>query len=207
MPYRNRVNPLGELVATTAKGTLMGNRGRLHDADKQIGRRQWTTRSWVTCALSYNGRKRELLAPNNYPELFFLDEATALAAGHRPCAECRRENHKRFIAAWRIGNGLSPDEKVRVVEIDPMLHADRTVPILRRPFMDVATLPDAAMVTLDGSRIWAKRNGDFREWSFEGYGPPEPPPSDHMIVITPVSTLGVLRAGYEADFHPTATDT
>ena len=204
MPYQNRVNPLGELVATSAKGTLMGNRGRLHDADQRIGRKRWTTKSWVTCALSFNGRKRQLLAPNNYTELFFLDEVTALTAGHRPCAECRRENHKRFIEAWRAGTGVPPDQKVRVGEIDPVLHADRIVPILSRPLTDVVALPDAVMVTVDGSRIWAKWNGSFREWSFEGYGPPEPAPSDQMIVVTPASTVRVLRAGYKVDAHSTA---
>ena len=206
MPYQNRVNPLGELVAISARGSLMGNRGRLHGVDKQIGRRRWTTQSWVTCALSFNGRKRELLAPNNYTELFFLDEATALAAGHRPCAECRRENYKRFIAAWRTGNGRSPDQKVTVGDIDVVLHADRTVPILRRPLMEVATLPEATMVTVDGSRVWAKWNGEFREWSFGGYGPPGPAPADHMIVVTPVTTVLALRAGYKVDGTPPGRD-
>lgn len=204
MPYQNRVNPLGDLVATSAKGTLMGNRGRLHDASQKIGQKRWTTKSWVTCALSFNGRKRQLLAPDNYTELFFLDEVTALAAGHRPCAECRRENHRRFIEAWRVGNGGPSDRKVRVGEIDPVLHADRIDPVATRPLVDVAMLPDAAVVTIDGSRMWAKWKGSYREWSFHGYGPPEPAPSGRMIVVTPASTLRVLQAGYEAGIHPTA---
>lgn len=105
MPLQNRVTPFGEIVASEARGTLMGNRGCLHDEHRNLGRRRWTTKSWVTCLLSFGGRRRELMRPGYYTELFFLDEATALAAGHRPCAECRREAFRRFVDGWATGTG------------------------------------------------------------------------------------------------------
>jgi len=95
MPLQNRVTPFGEIVASEARGTLMGNRGCLHDAHRALSRRRWTTRAWLSCLLSFGGRRRELMRPGYYTELFFLDEATALAAG--PCAECHREAFRRFI--------------------------------------------------------------------------------------------------------------
>jgi len=203
MPLQNRVNPLGELVANSARGMLMGNRGCLHDADKKIGRRRWTTQSWVTCALSFNGRQREIMAPQHYTELFFLDEATALSAGHRPCATCRRENHKRFIAAWLLGNDDPPDRKLLAPEINAVLHRERIMPVMNRSQAEVQDLPDAAMVTMDGSRTWVKWNGNFHEWSFDGYGGAVDAPSDRMVIVTPASTVRALRHGYVAEVHPT----
>lgn len=181
----------------------MGNRGCLHDADKKIGRRRWTTQSWVACALSFNGRQREIMAPKHYTELFFLDEATALSAGHRPCATCRRENHKRFVRAWHLGNDGPPDRKPQATEINAVMHRDRTIPIMKRPQAEVQDLPDATMVTMDGSRTWVKWNGNFHEWSFAGYGPAMEAPNDRMIVVTPASTVRALRHGYVAEVHPT----
>ena len=103
MPLQNRVTPFGEIVVSAARGTLMGNRGCLHDAERRLTGRRWTTRAWVTCALSFNGRRRQLMTPGFYTELFFLDEATALAAGHRPCAECRRSAYRAFKERWAEG--------------------------------------------------------------------------------------------------------
>src|SRR4051794_7148506 len=117
MPHRNRVTPNGEIVATPERGTLMGNRGVLHDVDG-AHRRDWQLRRWIACRLEFEGRHRELRRPGHYTELFFLDEATALAAGHRPCAECRREDYRRWQAAW-------PGADTAADAMDRVLHADR----------------------------------------------------------------------------------
>jgi hypothetical protein len=202
MPLQNRVDPLGQFVANTAKGILMGNRGILHDPEKRLGRARWKTKSWVTCALSFSGWKREIMAPHQYTELFFLDEATALAAGHRPCATCRRERFNVFLQSWQVAD-LSSEAKVRVTQIDPVMHAERTMPILTRPLESVDTLPDGAMVTRDGSQVWIKWRHGFHQWSFEGYGPAIEAPSDQMIVITPPSTVRALRHGYRPEVHST----
>src|SRR3954451_12489199 len=105
MPRQNRVTPFGEIVAVPERGTMMGNRGRLHDGEGQI-LRPWQVKRWLICLLEFNGRHRVVMAPDRYTELFFLDEATALAAGHRPCFECRRKSFEQFAAAWAVGNGI-----------------------------------------------------------------------------------------------------
>ena len=103
MPRQNRVTPFGEIVAVPERGTMMGNRGRLHDEEGRI-RRPWQVKRWLICLLEFNGRHRQVMAPDRYTELFFLDEATALAAGHRPCFECRRKSYNAFVDAWAVGN-------------------------------------------------------------------------------------------------------
>jgi hypothetical protein len=117
MPLQNRATPFGVIVASEARGNLMGNRGCLHDDNRALSRRRWTTRAWVTCLLSFKGRRRQLMRPGHYTELFFLDEATALAAGHRPCAECRREAFRRFVDGWARGAGCA-GERVRAADMD-----------------------------------------------------------------------------------------
>jgi hypothetical protein len=124
MPLQNRVTPFGEIVASETRETLMGNRGCLHDAHRTLSGRRWTTRAWLSCLLSFGGRRRELMRPGTYTELFFLDEATALAAGHRPCAECRREAFRRFVAGWASGAGRA-GERVRAADMDRAIHAER----------------------------------------------------------------------------------
>ena len=116
--------PFGEIVAVPERGTMMGNRGVLHDAQGRI-RRPWQVKRWLICLLDFKGRRRPLMAPNRYTELYFLDEATALAAGHRPCAECRRARFLAFRDAWASANGGVPPESVRVAMIDDQLHAER----------------------------------------------------------------------------------
>ena len=113
---QNRVTPFGEIVTSEARGTLMGNRGCLHDQHRALSGRRWTTRAWVTCLLSFKGRRRQLMRPGHYTELFFLDEATALSAGHRPCAECRREAFRRFVDGWATGAGRA-GERVRAADM------------------------------------------------------------------------------------------
>ncbi|WP_380872316.1 hypothetical protein ACFB49_32630 [Sphingomonas sp. DBB INV C78] len=203
MPLQNRVDPLNNIVANDSRGMLMGNRGCLHDDQKQIAGKRWTTHSWVTCALSFNGRKRELMAPRNYTELFFLDEATALAAGHRPCWECRRNNYTAFISASKQAHKLPMDEKLTVKEIDKVMHRDRTTAIADRAPILGNDLPDAAMVIDGEKRIWVRWQGAFYQWSFEGYGTVQDQFDGPVKLVTPNSTMRVLRHGYRAGMHPT----
>src|SRR6185369_6739408 len=138
MPFQNRVTPLGELIATPERGLVYGNRGRLHD-ERGVIRRQWQVQRWISCRLEFRGRYRAggPMAPNRYTGLFFLDDATALAAGHRPCAECRNADYRSFLAL----TGAS-----RADELDELLHAERG----RLHQEELDTLPDGAFVVLDG---------------------------------------------------------
>ena len=181
MPLQNRVTPRGDLIAVPARGALMGNRGRLHGADLQIVRRQVSSyRAWVTCVLAFRGRRRSVMTPGRYTELFFLDEATALAAGHRPCGECRRADYQRFKTAWIAGNpGRGLAGAVSIGAIDRELHRDRLAPggVQRTFVAEVAGLPDGTFVARGSQAvpllIWA---GALWPWSPEGYGHPEARP-------------------------------
>src|SRR5437763_299125 len=148
MPRQNRVTPSGEIVAVPERGTMMGNRGVLHDAGGRI-LRPWQVRRWLICVLEFRGRYRAVMAPDRYTELFFLDEATALAAGHRPCFECRRARSLAFRDAWAAGNcgGVSP-ATVRAGSIDDRLHAERLGPgRTKRTFTaSIDELPDGVLV-------------------------------------------------------------
>jgi hypothetical protein len=195
MPHRNRVTPWGEIVATPERGTLMGNRGVIHDDGGTIVR-DWRVRRWIACRLEFKGRRREILQPRRWTELFFLDEATAIAAGHRPCAECRRADYRRWQTAWEAA-GLG---STRADDMDHVLHADRTGPSGRQRVSD---LPEAAMVRLDG-RAWLVDAGDLLAWSFAGYGERRPAPPEPVEVLTPAAAVAVLAAGYEVGVHPAA---
>src|SRR5690349_8740903 len=155
MPLQNRVTPFGELIATPERGAWFGNRGCLHDATGRL-RRDYATTRWIFCELQFKGRRRTLLQPNRYTELFFLDEVTALAAGHRPCAECMRPRFNAFRAAWAAANPqLSPTGVPAVPEWDKALHHDRLrAKHERRLFRTrVADLPDGAMLVLDEQAV------------------------------------------------------
>ena len=144
MPLQNRVLPTGEIVAHPARGTIMGNRGRIHRDDRTLGGRRWTTHGWVTCQLSFRGRHREVMG-RGWTELFFLDEAVALAAGHRPCAECRRADYRRFQSAWRTAFNEPPTAPA----MNARLHADRVEPgqrKTRRHAAALGSLPDGCYV-------------------------------------------------------------
>src|SRR5579872_4878699 len=146
MPLQNRVTPYGELVAVPERGEMMGNRGVLHNDARQIVR-PWQLRRWITCVTEFRGRYRQVMRPHSYTELFFLDEATAFAAGHRPCAECRNADYKRFRALWETGFcGVKS-----VDAIDAVLHAERLEGQTKRTSKaEVATLPDGTYVSIDG---------------------------------------------------------
>jgi hypothetical protein len=202
VPRRNRVTPFGDIIATEARGLLFGNRGVLHD-DRGRLVRQWQGRRWIACRLEFKGRRRELLRPGRFTELFFLDEATALAAGHRPCAECRREDFVHFRHAWAKAQQSDPP---RVDEIDRALHGQRTTSAGGKRLHEkmLGDLPDGSMVSED-DRAWIVLGGDLLGWSPFGYGDRRSMPGSSMVrAITPPSLIEVLRAGYEPMIHPTA---
>lgn len=203
MPLQNRVTPFGDIVANPARGLFMGNRGILHDDRRQLGIARWRHPNWVTCALSFGTRKRALMASGSYTELFFLDEATALAAGHRPCAECRRADYNRFAAAWTSAHALAARPLASVMDAE--LHRAR-VTKARRQVTFVAPadhLPDGAMIAADG-HAWLVCGGCRYRWTIEGYRDPERLPEHPVTVLTPRPTIETLRAGYVPIVHSTA---
>jgi hypothetical protein len=200
VPRRNRVTPFGDIIATEARGLLFGNRGVLHDEHGQLIR-AWQIRRWIACRLVFKGRRRELMRPGRFTELFFLDEATALAAGHRPCAECRREDYLRFRQAWSDNNPGGPP---KADDMDRVLHAERIGSGGKRTHQArLADLPDGSMVAED-DRAWIVMGGDLLRWSPFGYGMRRAMPGSRRVwALTPPSVIGVLRAGYEPGIHPT----
>jgi len=202
VPLRNRVTPFGEIIATEARGLLFGNRGVLHDNDGHLVR-AWQVRRWIACRLEFKGRRRELLRPRHFTELFFLDEATALAAGHRPCAECRREDFLRFSEAWAATH---PGEPARVDSIDRTLHAERIGPGDGKRLVEarLADLPDGSMVGED-DRAWMVLGSELLAWSPFGYRSRRSMPRRAIVrILTPPSMIEVIRSGYEVGLHPTA---
>lgn len=192
-PLRNRVMPWGEIVADPARGLLMGNRGCLHDAEGRL-RRPFVGRRWICCLTAFRGRRRVLLQPGRYTELFFLDEAVALAAGHRPCAECRRASHDAFRDAWCAAFGDRPGAD----GMDLALHAARLGP---RPDALVSGLPDGAMV--GGARgAFLVLAGQAMVFTPSGYAAPVA--LDVAPLLTPPLLIDVLRAGYAPLLHPSS---
>jgi hypothetical protein len=193
MPLQNRVTPLGELVAVADRGLVYGNRGCLHDDHGRI-RRRYAGRRWIACRLRFRGWHRSpLLQPGKFTELFFLDEATAFAAGHRPCALCRRDDYRRFL---ELCGARGADE------IDVRLHAERLGP---RPRKSLAPLPDGAFVLRDGEPFLVLGDA-LLPWSTAGYGE-RVARRGHAQLVTPPSLVEVLRAGWHGDvpfLHPTA---
>jgi len=202
MPLTNRVTPFGEIVANRARGTMFGNRGGcMHSDDRRI-LRQWVNRRWICCVLEYKGWHREVMQPNRYTELFFLDEATAFAAGHRPCALCRRADHQRFKEAWCAGNpehGVAPDDSIE--RIDAVLHHERLIAPAERPVVAALhTLTDGAMVSR-GEDAFLLRDGRLWRWSFDGYERGARPRGP-WTVLTPPSVTAAFAAGYAPAVHP-----
>jgi hypothetical protein len=206
MALRNRVTPLGELVADPARGLVYGNRGCLHDVDGRI-RRGWSGKRWIACRLEFRGRRRALLRPGGYTELFFLDEATALAAGHRPCAECRREDYVRFGELWRE---LRPDQE-GADAIDAQLHSERIGGDGERALRSTAldALPDGTFV-LSERVPWLVLGRELLRWTPAGYAERRPRRrGGEAMLVTPPSLVEVLRAGWSPAgvplLHPTAS--
>ena len=184
MSLQNRVDPFGELCAVEARGLFLGNRGgRFHREDQTLTRRRWTSRAWICCRLAFKGRHRAVWG-KSYTELFFLDEPTALSAGHRPCFECRRADALAFAAAWAHGNGLAAPP--RAPAMDAVLHAQRLdgrAKQRHRAFLD--DLPDGTMIAMpdDGGRALAVRGDAVLPWSAAGYGPPRPRPRNLIVDV------------------------
>jgi len=197
MPLQNRVTPFADLVAIPARGMMMGNRGgRLHDASRHLGARRWASRQWICCRLDFKGRQRTVWG-ESYTELFFLDEVTALAAGHRPCFECRRRDASDFASRFP-GASKAP-------EMDEVLHRERLdgrAKRLHRRAID--GLPNGAMIALD-NEAFALRGAHLLRWTPSGYDKAVPRPRDIDVeVLTPPSILEVLKRGYAPLWHPTA---
>jgi hypothetical protein len=197
MPLQNRVTPLGELIAAPARGLVYGNRGCLHDAHGRI-RRRWQVKRWIACRLEFKERTRKLLQPGRYTELFFLDEATAFAAGHRPCGECRRADYVRFVEI--VGGGGAD-------ELDERLHAERLDGRERRLHRTrYPELPDGAFVLEAGAPLLVLGER-LLEWTPAGYIRPRPRRGGRATAITPPTLLAVLRAGWSPVvelLHPSA---
>jgi hypothetical protein len=206
MPRQNRVTPFSSIVAVPARGTLTGNRGCLHD-DQQNIRRQFQGERWIICLLDFKGRKRNLMTPGHYTELFFLDEATALAAGHRPCAECQRERFTRFRDVWATANPeLAVSSRPAATVMDAAIHRERTAPIDHdnRSCTSIENMPDGVFVTDDGRTAYLIVAGGLRRWSPHGYEVPTVPLQYPVRVLTPASVVRALAAGYSADIHRSA---
>jgi hypothetical protein len=211
MTLQNRVTPWGSIVATPERGAWMGNRGGcFHDERQQLTNKRWVTKQWITCRLEFKGWHREVMTPRRYTELFFLDEATALAAGHRPCGECRREAYRRFKATWLAANrdrGLGHDALIGA--IDRELHRDRLGPDGRpRTYpARLGSLPDGVFVILpDAPEAFLVWRGGLAPWSPAGYGAFRTLPRDERVkVLTPRSTTTTITAGYTPAVHSTIT--
>ncbi len=204
VPLRNRVTPFGEIIATPARGLLFGNRGIIHDDDRRIVR-PWQVRRWIACRLAFKDWYHEpmRIPARSYTGLFFLDEATSLAAGHRPCAECRHADFIRFRDAFAEATGTPP----RADDIDRVLHAERleagrrTKRTHAEPF---AGLPDGTFVAESG-HAWLVLGRELLAWSPSGYGDRRRRPrAGSATVLTPASTVSAIRTGYEPAVHPTA---
>ena len=204
MPLQNRVTPLGELIAVVDRGLVHGNRGCLHDAHGRI-RRRWDGTRWIACRLRFRGwRRHPLMQPGRYTELFLLDEATALAAGHRPCALCRRQDYLALGRRWRE---LYPGE-VGADAIDARLHAERVGPDRERRLhaAQLGDLPDGAFVLLDGAAHVVVGDRLLR-WTPAGYVDARPRPAGSAALITPPSLVALLGAEREPlvpFLHPSA---
>jgi len=202
MPLRNRVDPEGSIFANAARGTFMGNRGGvLHNQNREIVR-QYTSRRWITCLLEFRGRRRLVMSPGGYTELFFLDEAVSLAAGHRPCAECRRERFNAFKEAWALSGGKLPLAE----QMDQELHCARIErgkgKVTYQAPLD--SLPDGCFVRIEGCHYLVWGDALFL-WSPEGYAKREGRPSNlTSTVLTPEPTVRCLLQGYRPEIHKSA---
>ena len=216
MPLQSRVSPFGDLFADNARGLLMGNRGgRLHDAQRKLTARRWASKQWICCKLDFNDRHRNVWG-DGYTELFFLDEVTALAAGHRPCFECRRKEAERFAALFAAVVPCSAHSRLRgdarvggarasAAMIDRVLHAERLAGKAKRLHRRaIDALPDGAMIARDGA-AYALKGRSLLRWAPEGYAARQPRPAAiEADVLTPPAVLAVLAAGYRPLWHPSA---
>ncbi len=207
MPLQNRVTPFGEIVAVPERGSFMGNRGRIHNARRELETRHWERKAWITCLLQFKGRHRQVMAASSYTKLFFLDEATALAAGHRPCGECRRSDARRFKDLWLEANGaLLQGKSGTMVNMDAVLHSERIARdgMQRRWEARLSELPDGVMVRVDDPGVaFLLHRGCLYLWSPPGYVERRAITAERTVtVLTPPSVTRVLAAGYRPVVHP-----
>jgi hypothetical protein len=203
MPLPNRVDPFGELFATTARGTMFGNRGgRFHTDDKTLTKRRFVSRAWICCVLQFKNRQRDVWG-RFYTELFFLDEVTALAAGHRPCFECRRKDAVAFAELW--GAAFKLKSRPFAGDMDGVLHAERLDGrAKRRHRRAIDDLPDGAVIAMEEG-AFAVRGNALLQWTPAGYAARKRRPhGDTVDVLTPPAILKVLAAGYRPQWHPSA---
>jgi hypothetical protein len=204
MPLQNRITPFGEIVATSHRGRFTGNRGIIHDpATRTLLNRRWSSKAWITCVCEFKGRRRKVMGGRSWTELFFLDEATAFAAGHRPCFYCRRTDAVAFRDAWGRGNGhVQPYAK----NMDAILHRERLEGSAKRlhPLpMPVRELPNGAMITV-ADKSYLMADGEAWLWSFAGYSRIPAVPEGAKL-LTPPSIVNALRAGYRPDIDMSAS--
>jgi hypothetical protein len=204
-PLQNRVTPTGEIVSDPGRGLLMGNRGCLHGADRRLGAARWRSKLWICCVLAWKGVRRDPMPPGRWTALFFLDEATALAAGHRPCGYCRRADFVAFAERWRDAHGLTA--RPRAAEIDTRLHTERVDPRTRRQLTRAAVageLPDGVMIRCGGT-VGLLAGGVLLPWSFVGYEAPVAlSPTASVELLTPPATVATIAAGFRPLLHPSA---
>lgn len=207
MPKQNRVTPFSTLIAVAARGTLTGNRGCLHDDRQQI-RRQFQGQRWIICVLEFKDRRRSIMTPGQYTELFFLDEATALSAGHRPCAECQRDRFNLFREIWASANPeITTAARPAATVIDAALHQERIAmnSQSRRFCNSVENLPDGAFVTDDESTAYLVLRKQLLRWAAAGYQRSEKCAISYPVrMLTPPSVVRTLAAGYAVNIHPSA---
>jgi hypothetical protein len=207
MPLQNRVSPFGEIVSVSARGTCMGNRGIIHDPEtKTLLTRRWQHRAWICCVLSFKGYQHPIMGPSAYTELFFLDEVTALAAGHRPCAYCRRKDFNAFKEAWIKAKPIAGDDFLTAPEMDRTLHRERVTRKREKVtyVARVGDLPDGVIVTQSG-RAQLILGEHLLPWTPHGYREGLPRKSNLRVpVLTPRSTVQVIAAGYVPILHASA---
>jgi hypothetical protein len=202
MPLQNRVDPFGELFAAPSRGLFLGNRGgRFHTDNRKLARRRWASRQWICCVLDFKNRQRDVWG-RYYTELFFLDEVTALAAGHRPCFECRRKDAEAFATAWQ--HTLKLPQRPRADAMDLVLHAERLDGRAKRLHRrNIDGLPDGAFVAAEGA--WAVRGNSLLRWTPAGYDISKPRARGTTVdVLTPPVIMSALAAGYRPCWHPSA---
>jgi hypothetical protein len=194
---RNRVQPDGQITDVAMRGMFTGNRGILHSADKVMGPALWKHRAWICCTLDWQGRRRDVMTGRNWTELFFLDEAVAMAAGHRPCAYCRRSNYNAFSDAWGA--------RLKAPQMDAVLHAARAVHgarALQTHHADATTLPAGTFIKTTEISLLTKDAA--LPYSPSGYGTPKSRPTGSVTVLTTQPMIDVLRGGYAPKLHHSA---
>ena len=202
MPLQNRVNPNGELKAVKSRGAFLGNRGIIHNDEREIIA-PFKIKGWVTCQLEFKGRKRELMAKGRYTELFFLDEATAFSAGHRPCAECRRTRYNEFKEKWLEANqSLLLDNSTSIANIDKIIHRDRINKKQKVTYQDkMHLLPKGTMIEINSIQYLIWNNKVFK-WTFEGYEPTNINITNNDVtILTPKSYVEMFKKGFTPTVH------